>query len=406
MEEGLACAGQKQPELMLGAAIALVGTCASRRYIGPTQAWPHFYVANLAASTMGKEHPQAFIENAMIMAKLDDVIGPREVTSDSALEQIVFQNPVQLLIIDELARVLKPILSESDRHPISNSVATWLMSAYTKANGKMLGKGYARPDQMMKGDKKRRDVWNPCVSILGSTNEVGLWDSVGLAAMRNGFIGRWLFFNAPRTIPRPSRTRKAIEVSAYLINRLQALREGVPGHDYGMPDLAEAVASPYEVPIDDDAMNWLHDLQERQIAWQNHLGPDHLTFSLYGRLTEQTHKLALIHAVSNSPADPRIKLESVAWAYAVARGSVDYVADKATNDVSISEFAGQVMRASKLLKEKLRVTRKEMSRHMTLPPKDLDNVISHLVEAGKVVVKMQRLSDKGGPTATVYHLNQ
>jgi hypothetical protein len=308
---------------------------------------------------------------------------------------MAWEYPTRVLVIDELARILRPMCSDDDRHRITASAATWLMAAYTKTNGIMIGKGYAHPEAVHGKGTTRKDIAAPCISILGATVEVGLWSNVGPVALRNGFLGRWLFFNASRTIPRPVKVKKS-KPDDEVVAGAKVIRQGRSGHDCGL-DTAVAMPKPYEVPIAADAEAWLDDLEVAQVDYQNSLSDDDIGIPLFGRLVEQTHKLALIHAISRNSADPCIDMASVRWAYAVALGSAQLVAERVSGEIYQTAFERDVKRALRAIAGRGgTIPHSQLLKNMGLPTNEFRSVIGHLEETQQI-----RTEVRGGKT--IYH---
>jgi hypothetical protein len=70
-----------QPGLALGAALAIVGTAAGRKYAGPTRSGTHLYVLGLARTGAGKDHALNQINRVLNAAGMAAHIGPSQFMS-------------------------------------------------------------------------------------------------------------------------------------------------------------------------------------------------------------------------------------------------------------------------------------------------------------------------------------
>lgn len=91
----VASAQRPSPPLALGAAICVVGTIIGRRVAGPTKSGTHQYVAMLAPSAAGKDHP---LKRACDLIRLanDRLVGPGEFTSQQGLLRWMTDSPLSL----------------------------------------------------------------------------------------------------------------------------------------------------------------------------------------------------------------------------------------------------------------------------------------------------------------------
>ncbi|HEX2529427.1 MAG TPA: DUF3987 domain-containing protein [Geminicoccus sp.] len=309
------------------------------------------------------------------------------------MEQAVYKFPTKLFMLDEMSRVVRPMLSDDIKMQIQAKAATWLMTTFSSAGSMLPGMEYADARSAGRDDKERMrlDICEPCVSLLGFTVETSLWDNIGEAAVENGFLGRWLFFAAPSRIPYPCDGASTEPPSDALIAAAKAIRQGVTDHDYGLPDLAVAAPKPYSVPIEDDARAWIKDLVHRQVDLQNELSPTDLTQSVIARLAEQTQKLALIHAISADPAEPRITMKSVDWAYAVAVQSAEFLIGRVSGEIHRNAFDKVVKKTLSFVRRNGgKVDHSRLLRATPAKSSDFRDIVEYLKASHQLIERMEQ----------------
>src|SRR5689334_9361077 len=90
-----------QPLLALGAAIAVIGTAAGRKYRAETDMRTNVYIVALGPSGCGKDHPRQCAKAALEAAGLADWIGGEELASGTGVLSAVARHPACLFLVDE-----------------------------------------------------------------------------------------------------------------------------------------------------------------------------------------------------------------------------------------------------------------------------------------------------------------
>jgi hypothetical protein len=90
-------------ELSMLAALAIMGTFISRRYVGPSAGVaPNLYLVGLASTGRGKDGPLKAAKNIFASSGMTHFLGAGDVSSDAAIERLIREKPACLLTMDEI----------------------------------------------------------------------------------------------------------------------------------------------------------------------------------------------------------------------------------------------------------------------------------------------------------------
>jgi hypothetical protein len=90
-------------ELSMLAALAIMGTFISRRYVGPSAGIaPNLYLVGLASTGRGKDGPLKAAKNIFASSGMTHFLGAGDVSSDAAIERLIREKPACLLTMDEI----------------------------------------------------------------------------------------------------------------------------------------------------------------------------------------------------------------------------------------------------------------------------------------------------------------
>lgn len=112
--------------------------------------------------------------------------------------------------------------------------------------------------------------------------------------------------------------------------------------------------------------------------------------SIYGRLAENTFKVALIRAIADNPLAPQVKREDLDWAFDVVEYSVNTVLRAIEQRVSDSQAEANLKRILRLISEagSAGMTHEELGRACGFMGgrRNLQDAIDHLTESEQVVL--------------------
>ena len=171
--------------------------------------------------------------------------------------------------------------------------------------------------------------------------------------MVDGSLARFLVFQTDDDVPDRNRRPKPVgDVPAELIEALQAIVAGVPGHGRGnIAALVEGpmiVPDPYPVPMAPEAEQLFDALDEELTARQREaIGTNRS--AVLARVWENTAKVALIKAVSANPQAPVIRLEDAEWARLVVDRCVTTMITEAERHIAENQTQANHQKVLRLI---------------------------------------------------------
>ena len=209
--------------------------------------------------------------------------------------------------------------------------------------------------------------------------------------MVDGSLARFLVFQTDDDVPDRNKHSKAVgDVPADLIDALQAIVAGVPGHGGGnLAALVEGpmiVPDPYPVPMAPDAEHLFDALDQDLTSRQREaIGTDRS--AVLARVWENTAKVALIKAVSASPQAPVIGLEDAEWARIVVDRCVTTMIAEAERHIADNQTQANHQKVLRLIQGAggAGLTRNEITRRTQfLERRQREDILQALVEAGQI----------------------
>ena len=391
----LGSAIRPQPWLAIGAALAALGTLMGHRYRMPTNLRSNLYVVCMASSGGGKDHARNCIKQAFLAAGLSRYLGGNKIASGAGLLSALYRQPASLFQIDEFGKFLEQIIDKRRAPKHLSEIWDLFTELATSAGSTFLGAEYA--DQK---ERPRQDIIEPCCSVHATTVPQPMWAALRHGSLHDGSLARFLVFRSPNDIPdRNPNPLPVSDVPAKLIAALQAIPEGVPGHNAG--NLAN-VAAPnvkhdaFIVPLTDEAQELFRaldlDITRRQREAIG-TGRD----ALLARVWENTAKLALIKAVSANPVAPLVRLEDAQWARGTVAHCLDTMFDQVERHIADNDTERDHKRVLEIIRQEGRqgIRKTQLyGRTRFLSRRDREDILTTLIESEYVVLDVRTTATK------------
>jgi hypothetical protein len=401
----IASAVRPQPILAIGASLCALGALMGRKYRTQTNLRTNLYVVGMAGSGGGKDHARGAIKEAFIAAGLQRYLGGNRIASGSGLLTALYRQPSSLFQIDEFGQFLRSIVNK--RHAPKYLAEIWdlLTELYTSAGGTFFGAEYADQKQ-----RPRQDIAQACCCVHATTVPEPFWAALQEGSMVDGSLARFLAFQTDDDVPdRNKRPKPVGDVPADLIDALQAIAAGVPGHGRGnVAALVEGpmiVPDPYSVPMAPDAEQLFDALDQDLTARQRQaIGTDRS--AVLARVWENTAKVALIKAVSANPQTPVIQLEDAEWARVVVDRCVTTMIAEAERHIADNQTQANHQKVLRLIQAAggRGLSRNEITRRTQfLERRQREDIIQALVEAGQIEVAIETTA---GRQAAIYRATE
>lgn len=343
----VATAPSPQPWVTLGAALAMFGTIAGRRYAGPTNLRTNIYSIGICDSGGGKDHPLRAVTRLMIDAGLAAQVGGSKIASGSGLVTAVTRQPSILFPLDEVGFLISSAADRRRAPAHVTQIIDNLTEFYSMADSTFLGTAYANDRE-----KPREVIEQPCLSLFGVTTPGVFWGSLSSGNVLDGSLARMLIFQSENDYPDAQHDLARASLPDHLVELAQAVHAGAEGHvAFPLGEGPQQVPQPYTVPYADEAAEVLaRQMRDRQISMLREHRGSNLT-GIIARMAENGAKIALVKAITDNPARPAIAAADIDWGMAISRRSVESLMQAVKERVADNEQEARSKKLHMLVKD-------------------------------------------------------
>lgn len=184
-------APKPQPIFAVQSVLAFASTVLGRRFVTSNDNFTSLYFLNVGESGSGKEYAKTAIERLLNACNLGHLIGPSGYTSESGVISCLLSQPNHVAVIDEFHRVLEQASIKNNAN--ARSAITLLMTAWGTRDSVLRSKSYSTFGMSERDAKAAKDrvVYQPSNTMMAMAIP-DLWETVGSAAVRDGFLNRFL----------------------------------------------------------------------------------------------------------------------------------------------------------------------------------------------------------------------
>lgn len=377
-----------QPWIALGAGLAAFGVLAGRRYAGPSGVRTNIYTIGIAESAGGKDYPLKCLKRLLDDAGMNRMIGGSKIASGSGMITALEKQPSTIFPTDEIGFLMQAVADRKRAPKHAAEIIDNLTEFFTSSEDTFHGTAYANQKE-----KPRVAIVQPNLCLFGVTTPQVFWGALSSAHVLDGSLARMLIFETPEHFPdrrrRTNGPRPAIPTE--LVDVAKQIAAGAEGHE-ALPfgDASDQLPNPYPVPFADQAAEDRHyDIEGYGVdLCKLHQGT--AKTSIYGRLAENTFKVALIRAIADNPLAPQVTREDLDWAFDVVEYSVNTVLRAIEQRVSDSQAEANLKRILRLISEagSAGMTHEELGRACGFMGgrRNLQDAIDHLTESEQVVL--------------------
>ncbi|WP_234713355.1 bifunctional DNA primase/polymerase [Rhodopseudomonas palustris] len=373
--------------LALGAALTFLGTLAGRVHAGPTNLRTNLYVVALANSGYGKEHARGRINALAMEAGLDRFIGPEGFLSDSALRKTVEHNPAVLCLMDEFGGFINKIMDRrAGTH--QSGMRQMIMQMFTTSASRYAG--------MAAAAETATPIWNPCLSLYGTTTPHDFWPAMSGKGVADGFLPRWLVLTVPGDPPVDVPLTAPFDPPHRLVEDCRAVvtlsRKG------NLPAMSNQPVKPLLAewgPGAEDGWRYYRDLfkaRGRAMAQQE-------LAVLWTRSMEIALRIAHIVAIGVNPEAPVVTAELVDWAARLTELSTRSCIIEVRDRLASTEKQAEYLKVRRLIKDAGREGLSPIALKRAINGEfdliRLDNITKQLQEAKQIEFR-QYTGAKGG----------
>ena len=374
MDYCLATAPYPNPVMAFCGALALQAFLAGRRVRDAGDNRTNIYLLGLAHSAAGKDWPRKVNTRIVHAVGLADCLGDR-FASGEGMQDALLLNPSMLFQTDEIDGMLQSINKAKDaRH---ENIMSTLLTMYSASNSVF-------PMRRKAGNAAPGVIDQPNLVVFGTAIPNHYYEALSERMLTNGFFARMVILESgPRC---KGQEPRILAVPNRVIATAHAWAEFRPGRG----NLQNWHPEPQIVAATDEARSLLVDTREEaeaEYARAESIG-DSVGTTVWGRVSEQTRKLALLHAVSADHRAPRIDGEAVRWASQFVLHQTRRMLFMASSHVAENPFHAECLK----LMEKLRAApdhelpHSVLLKRMKMDAKTFGTLVETLTQQGDIEV--------------------
>lgn len=372
MDHCLECAPYPNTVMAFCGAVSLQAVLAGRRVRDPGDNRTNLYLLGLAHSAAGKDWPRKLNMQILQQVGMADCVGER-FASGEGIQDSLFLTESMLFQTDEIDGLLQSINKSRDaRH---EQIMSTLLTMYSSANS-------VYPMRRKAGKEAAGVINQPNLVVFGTAIPNHYYAALSERMLTNGLFARMLIFECGRR--GKGQEPKIREIP----DSIRETAEWWENFRPGAGNLVDWNPTPAIVPHDDDARQLLSDARVNAEEMYDAAEEDNdsVGTTVWGRVSEQARKLALIHAISRNCRDPIIDAQSARWAIEVVEHQTRRMLFMAASHVAENPFHGECLR----LLEKLRKAPERTLPHsvllkrMKMEAKVFHQLIDTLVQQGDI----------------------
>jgi|GEM_PF-537145 len=374
MDHCLETAPYPNPVMAFCGALSLQAVLAGRRVRDPGDNRTNLYLLGLAHSAAGKDWPRKLNMQILQQVGMADCVGER-FASGEGIQDSLHLTESMLFQTDEIDGLLQSINKSRDAR--YEQIMSTLLTMYSSANS-------VYPMRRKAGKEAAGVINQPNLVIFGTAIPNHYYAALSERMLTNGLFARMLIFECGRR--GKGQEPKIREIP----DSIRATAGWWENFRPGAGNLIDWNPTPAIVPHDDDAKRLLCDARVNAETQYDAAEADNdsVGTTVWGRVSEQTRKLALIHAVSRNCRQPIIDAESARWAIEVVEHQTRRMLFMAASHVAENPFHGECLR----LLEKLRKAPERTLPHsvllkrMKMEAKVFHQLIDTLVQQGDLSI--------------------
>lgn len=379
MDHCLATAPYPNQVMAFSGALALQAFLAGRKVRDPGDNRTNLYLLGLAHSAAGKDWPRKVNTRILHEIGLADCLGER-FASGEGIQDSLFISPCMLFQTDEIDGMLQSINKARDaRH---ENIMTTLLTLYSSANSVF-------PMRRKAGRESPGAIDQPCLTIFGTAIPNHYYEALSERMLTNGFFARMIILECGK------RGTGQEPTIAEIPDRVLEIARWWTNYRPGTGNLEVWHPVPAIVPHSDDAKQILIEARrEAEVEYERaESANDPVSTTVWGRVSEQCRKLALLYAVSERVENQVIGRSAAEWAVQFVMHQTRRMLCMAGQHVSRNDFdamAKEMLRVLRAWSEKRNnkpMPEWELTRRLPWKPADHDDVVK--------LLRKQKLVDCG-----------
>ncbi|NLE59907.1 MAG: DUF3987 domain-containing protein [Planctomycetes bacterium] len=374
MDYCLSTAPYPNPVIAFCGALALQAFLAGRRVRDSGDNRTNIYLLGLAHSAAGKDWPRKVNTRIAHEVGLAGCLGDH-FASGEGIQDALFVNPCMLFQTDEIDGMLQSINKAKDAR--YEGVMSTLLTMYSASNSIF-------PMRRKAGSPSPGVIDQPNLIIFGTAIPNHYYEALSERMLTNGFFARMVILESgprckgqePRMVDLPERV---LETAHWW-----------SGFRPGRGNLQDWHPVPVVVEATEEAQTRLIETREEAEAEYAKAedGADPVGTTVWGRVSEQVRKLALLYTISADHESPRIGLEAVRWASQFVLHQTRRMLFMASSHVADNPFHAECLK----LMQKLRdtpgheIAHSALLKRMKIDAKHFMELVETLAQRGDIEI--------------------
>jgi putative DNA primase/helicase len=226
-----------QPKLSLAAALGFVAMIRGHKICGGTDLRTNLLIMSMSPTGGGKDHPQKCIVKLANACGLGRNMLGEPVSGGGFLTGLLEANRVGLLVIDEVGRFLGNI-SNKNSGGYQKEIVDYIIKTFSCANSTLYGRQHVDTKK-----NPRVDIQQPHFCCVGSSVKEKIKASCSSTDVLDGFLNRWLVFDADVYVDRKKEPKKATPPQE-LVDLIVSSMGTINYNAYGEPEPTEVSFTP------------------------------------------------------------------------------------------------------------------------------------------------------------------
>jgi hypothetical protein len=355
-------------------AVALQSFLAARKVRDPGDNRTNLYLLGLAYSSAGKDWPRRINTSLLHEIGLGHCCGDK-FASGEGLQDALFLNPAMLFQTDEIDTMLQSISKSKDAR--YETLMGTLLTMYTSSAS-------VYPMRRKAGKENPGAIDQPSLTIFGTAVPTHYYEALSARMLTNGFFARMIVLDAGM---RADGQEPSIPtLPPRLVETARWWADFQPGERVG--NLYSIHPVPKVVEQTDEAKALL--VETRRSAEAEYRAAeaksDEVGTTVWGRVSENTRKLALLYAVSADHQNPVIDGHAVAWASAFVQHQTRRMLFMASQHVAEGEFDAECLKVIRKLRSAPDGTlaHSMLLKRMKMESRKFQDLMNTLVQRGDV----------------------
>ncbi|MEL6739642.1 MAG: bifunctional DNA primase/polymerase [Planctomycetota bacterium] len=382
MDHCMAGAPYPNQTLAFCGALSLLAMLAGRKVRDPGDNRTNMYLLGLSHSSGGKDWPRKVNTQVLQRVGLASSLG-EQLASGEGMQDALLSTPAMLFQTDEIDTLLQSMKRARDAR--YESIMATLLTMYSSSNS-------VYPMRRRANNPDPGVIDQPCLVLFGTAIPNHYYAALSERMLTNGLFARMIVLESGRRPPGQEPgildpPERVVETAAWWAN-----------FKPGSGNLGDAHPVPKTIAHTAEAKRLLIELRldaERSYS-EAEAKSDAVATTVWGRVSENARKLALLYAISENHRAPEIGADAVRWASALILHQTRrmlYMADGYAADGEFDELALKLLRKLREA-DGYRLPHSVLPKRMKLDAKAFRQLVETLIERGDVAVEVAKTAGR------------